>query len=169
MSNISNPRYKLPNDLSVTTVTASQGFKGDGSQLTNISASNWAPNSFSTDVRRQLSAGAGLSYDEINGIFSLGSTSGGDISTGTTTGLTASSEFFIACSGSLTGSVINIQLPLISSVGNGKNYVIKNIGIGTVNIIASGSNKIDGAGSASIYTTYSSYSIFGTGSNWWVY
>lgn len=29
MSNISNPKYKLPNNLNVTTVTASSGFKGD--------------------------------------------------------------------------------------------------------------------------------------------
>lgn len=148
MSNISYPKFKL----------------------TNLTGSNWAPNnSFSTDVRSQLKAGTGLSYDQVNGIFSLGSSAGTDTNTSTATGLTASSELFIACSGTLTSSVITVQLPLISDVGNGKNYIVKNIGVGTVNIKASGSNKIDGASSASLYTTYSSYSIFATGSNWWIY
>ena len=136
----------------------------------NLTGSNWGPNNnFSVDVRRQVSAGTGLTYDNINGVFSLASSTGVDTSTSTTSGLTASNEFFIACSGTLTGSVINVQLPLISNIGNGKNYVIKNVGVGIVNIRASGSNKIDGQISASLFTTYSSYSIFATGSNWWIY
>lgn len=155
------------NSKTVSELTSSVGFSGNGSQLTNLTASNI--DNFTSDVRKQLSAGSGLNYDSVNGVFSLGSGTGTDISTGATTSLTASSEFFIACSGSSTGSVIDVRLPLISDIGNGKNYVIKNVGIGTVNIRCSGSNLIDGQVSASIYTTYSSYSIFGTGSNWWVY
>jgi len=147
-------------------VSSSQ-FYGNGSTLTNLTASNI--DNFTSDVRKQLSAGSGLNYDAANGVFSLGSGTGTETSTATTTGLTASNQFFIACSGSVTGSVVNVQLPLISTVGDGKNYVIKNIGVGIVNVIASGSNRVDGALSGTLYTTYSSYSLFGTGSNWWIY
>jgi len=157
----------LGGQLTSSMHVSSSQFYGNGSTLTNLTASNI--DNFTSDVRKQLSAGSGLNYDAANGVFSLGSGTGTETSTATTTGLTASNQFFIACSGSVTGSVVNVQLPLISTVGDGKNYVIKNIGVGIVNVIASGSNRVDGALSGTLYTTYSSYSLFGTGSNWWIY
>lgn len=45
---------------SFTNVTASAGFKGNGSQLTNLTASNI--DNFQTDVRLQLSANSNLTY-----------------------------------------------------------------------------------------------------------
>jgi hypothetical protein len=141
-------------------------YSGSGTNLTNLSASNWYNGAarWTTDVRNQFSAGSGLTYDAANGIYSLTNTS----VSSSTSDVTLSTQNLLLCSSSLTSSTISAQLPLTSDVPSGRTYVVKNTGVGTVNILASGSNLIDGQATASIRTTYSSYTVVGTGSNWWI-
>lgn len=58
----------------VNSLSASSGvtgsFVGNGSAITNLSASNWAPNSFASDVQKQLSGSGIISYNTSSGVIS---------------------------------------------------------------------------------------------------
>lgn len=58
----------LNSDVTLSSVTASVGFSGDGFNITNITASNIT--NFISDVRKEISSGIGISYSSGSGIIS---------------------------------------------------------------------------------------------------
>ena len=81
------------------------------------------------------------------------------VSTNTAAGSSASTDYFYFASGT-----INITLP--TAVGNNNNYVIKNVGTGTVTIDTTSSQTIDGSLTAPIKVQYLSLTLISDGANW---
>jgi len=81
------------------------------------------------------------------------------ISTNTAAGSLASTDYFYFASGT-----INITLP--TAVGNNNNYVIKNVGTGTITIDTTSSQTIDGSLTAPIKVQYLSLTLISDGANW---
>ena len=65
----------------------------------------------------------------------------------------------------LDASANSITFTLPASV-EGKQYVAKNSGTGTVTVEADGAELIDGAATATLSTQYESITLVGTGSGW---
>ena len=81
------------------------------------------------------------------------------VSTNTSAGSTASTDYFYFASGT-----INITLP--TAVGNTNNYVIKNVGTGVITIDTTLSQTIDGSLTALIKVQYLSLTLISDGANW---
>jgi hypothetical protein len=81
------------------------------------------------------------------------------VSTNTAAGSSASTDYFYFASGT-----INITLP--TAVGNNNNYVIKNVGTGTITIDTTSSQTIDGSLTAPIKVQYLSLTLISDGANW---
>jgi hypothetical protein len=81
------------------------------------------------------------------------------VSTNTAAGSSASTDYFYFASGT-----INITLP--TAVGNNNNYVIKNVGTGTITIDTTSSQTIDGSLTAPIKVQNLSLTLISDGANW---
>jgi hypothetical protein len=81
------------------------------------------------------------------------------ISTPTTAGATANTDYVYFVSGTTT-----ITLP--TAVGNTNLYTIKNTGVNTVTIATTSAQTIDGSSSASLPVANTSLDLISDGSNW---
>lgn len=81
------------------------------------------------------------------------------ISTATTAGVTASTDYTYLVSGTTT-------LTLPTAVGNTNRYSIKNVGAATVTIATTSSQTIDGSTTASVPVQYTTLDIVSDGTNW---
>ncbi len=82
-----------------------------------------------------------------------------EVSTNTSAGATASTDYVY-----LASNTITITLP--TAVGNSNRYTIKNVGAGVITIATTSAQTIDGAANAEIHFTNNSVDIISTGSNW---
>jgi hypothetical protein len=82
-----------------------------------------------------------------------------NISTNTTAGATASTDYVYFISGTTT-------LTLPTAVGNTNRYTLKNTGINTVTINTTSSQTIDGSTSINLVVKYTSLDIVSDGTNW---
>jgi hypothetical protein len=83
------------------------------------------------------------------------------ISTNTTAGSAVNTDYTYLASGT-----INVTLP--TAVANTNNYYIKNIGSGTVTILTTSSQTIDGSLSAPLPVPYTSLTLVSDQSNWFI-
>ena len=81
------------------------------------------------------------------------------VSTPTTAGSTAGTDYIYLVSGTTT-----ITLP--TAVGNSNRYTIKRTGTGVVTINTTSAQTIDGSASASLNVRYQSIDVISDGSNW---
>ena len=82
-----------------------------------------------------------------------------EVSTNTSAGATASTDYVY-----LASNTITITLP--TAVGNSNRYTIKNVGAGMITIATTSGQTIDGALTAQIHFTNNSVDLISTGSNW---
>jgi len=81
------------------------------------------------------------------------------ISTGTSLGAVAATDYVYLCSAALTAT-------LPTAVGNTNRYTVKRTGTGTVTIATSASQTIDGASTFSLGVQYQSVDLVSDGANW---
>lgn len=81
------------------------------------------------------------------------------VSTNTSAGATANTDYVYLCSETMT-----ITLP--TAAGNTNRYTIKNVGAGVITIATTSSQTIDGALTAEIHFINNSVDLIPTGSNW---
>jgi hypothetical protein len=102
----------------------------------------------------------GVDYNTEWGDQSSGfSRSVSEVSTNTSAGATASTDYVY-----LASNTITITLP--TAVGNSNRYTIKNVGAGVITIATTSGQTIDGAANAQIHFTNNSVDLISTGSNW---
>lgn len=153
----------------------SGSFVGNGSGLTDITATA-TPGGSNTDIQfnqsSNTSGSSNLQYDYTNDIFKVNAGQ-----TSKTTRITAatytvlSDDFRVGVSWTLSASV-NIQLPLVSDVPN-QNFRIKdehgNCSTNNIHVLASGSDLIDNAATASMKNNYAAIQLYNDGvSRWFV-
>lgn len=81
------------------------------------------------------------------------------ISTNTTAGATALTDYVYLVSGTTT-------LTLPTAVGNTNQYVITNVGAGVATVATTSSQTIDGSTTAALNVQYGSITVISNGSNW---
>jgi hypothetical protein len=153
----------------------SGSYEGDGSGLTGVTATA-APGGSDTDIQfnnaSTTSGSNNLQYDYTNNVFKVNAGQSSRTTRVTTSTYTVlPSDYRIGIAYSLTGSA-NIQLPLISDVP-GQEFRFKDEqGKARVNkqhILASGSDVIDGAPTASMKNSYEAFLLYNDGiSKWFV-
>ena len=82
-----------------------------------------------------------------------------NISTTTTAGATASTDYVYLVSGTTT-------LTMPTAVGNTNRYTIKNVGINTITINTTSSQTIDGSTTINIAVQYTTLDLISDGTNW---
>jgi len=125
-------------------------------------------NNYTSSTSFSGTAAGYLAFDSSgNVITTSGTGSGGggitrsvnNISTTTTAGATASTDYVYLVSGTTT-------LTMPTAVGNTNRYTIKNVGTNTITINTTSSQTIDGSTSITIAVRYTTLDLISDGTNW---
>lgn len=135
---------------------------GDGSEanVTTSGGSNLSLTTTGTSGAATYNSGTGVLNIPVYSSGSGGiSRSINTVSTTTAAGSTASTDYVYLCSGTFT-----ITLP--ATTGNTNLYTIKNIGAGTITVVTTGGETIDGSATASIPVQWTSIDLVAASGNW---
>lgn len=142
----------------ITALTGDVTASGPGSSATTLATVNSNVGSF-TNANITVNA-KGLVTAASSGTGGSGITrSVNSISTPTTAGATASTDYIYLVTGTTT-------LTLPTAVGNTNRYSVKRVGTNTVTIATTSAQTIDGSSTATLLVQYVSIDLISDGANW---
>jgi hypothetical protein len=145
--------------------TAGTGLALTGLQFTNTGVQSF--NGFTGGVT--LAVGSGITFTASSGTITLSTTgSGGGISrsitsiTGSTTAGSASSTDYVY----IGGSTLSINLTMPTAVSNTNRYTVKQSSTGTLTILTTSSQTIDGVTGFALNRQYQAVDLISNNANW---